>query len=138
MEASQKLEVLHFLNTKEVIARIEVLEAQYEAALFDDLSYRASNSSYLASGSSDCSEVKRILAELAPKAQGSNQTQRDAWLTNQRKHDSALKNAIQCQHDTFFATETNRINIEMSKSKLQTMRAVLALKTAQIEFLIER
>lgn len=134
---TEKLNILQRLDTKSLLAKLPELETSLEQALYDDLNWRSLNSSYLGSTSSDCSEVKAILATLLPQSEGNNAQEREAWLTRQRKENRDLSNAIAKQHDVSFLAESNHIKIDMAKKQLETMKAVLELKTAQLRFLTE-
>lgn len=136
-----KLKILRNLNTKELIESIHQYEDELEQALREHSSFKDLNRDYLTSGStSDCHEVKRILAELAaqgPNTEGKKPTtaERDAWLQRQRTENNELSAAINKQKSIAFLLETNDIDIEMAKRRLEGAKAVLALRTAQIRFL---
>jgi hypothetical protein len=91
--------------------------------------------------STDCQEVKRILAELAtqgpPAESGKKLTaaHREVWLQKQRTENDELAAAINKQKSISFLLENNEINIEMARRRLEGARALLALRTAQINFL---
>ena len=66
MEINDKVKILKSLDTKGLIARIQQYEDELEHALREQASFKDTNREYLTSGmSTDCQEVKRILAELA-------------------------------------------------------------------------
>lgn len=142
---NQKRAILKGFDTVGIADRIETAEIEYERALREDAAFRGQNIGYLAAYGSDCSEVEHILAELylscdLAGADGKKATidEKKAWLRIQRKKHPGLMKAIQIQNDITFQTENSRINIEMAKKRLDGLRAVLALKTAQIEYLAER
>jgi len=136
-----KLKILRNLDTKGLIEKIHQYEDELEAALREQASFKDLNREYLTSGSSsDCQEVKRILAELAaqgPDTEGKKLTaaEREAWLQRQRTENNELSAAINKQKSIAFLAENNEIKIEMAKQRLQNTRAILALKTAQLNFL---
>ena len=66
-----------------------------------------------------------------------NLTENDkkAWLEQQRKENDELSGAINRQKNTAFNADNNGITIEMAKKRLESAKAVLNLKTSQINFL---
>ena len=142
MEFSRKLQILKYVDTKSLCENIAKLEDELEQRIREDLSFRHSNMGYLASLGSDCNEVKQRLAQLAVAApetdsEGKKYTapQKEAWLILMRAKDSQLKKAIEIQKDIAFQVENNRVAIELKKKRLESMRVVVTLKTAQINFL---
>lgn len=150
-----KSEALKALGTKEIIDKITAREDELEKLLKSEAKLKADNAGYLASSGSDCQTVKGMLAELAPQApenivlqfnaDGSEAktkkatlADRDAWLIRQRKENLELAAAISKQADVAFQLESTRVDIEMAKKRYESLRAVLSLKTAQIEFLTEK
>jgi len=142
VEINDKVKILKSLDTKGLIARIQHYEDDLEHALREQASFKDINREYLTSGmSTDCQEVKRILAELAtqgPPAESGKRltaTARDAWLQKQRTANDELAAAINKQKSIAFLLENNEINIEMARRRLEGARALLALRTGQINFL---
>lgn len=136
-----KLKILRNLDTKGLIEKIQQYQNELERALNEQASFKDLNREYLTSGAtSDCHEVKRLLAELAaqgPPDQGKKLTaaEKEAWLQRQRTENDELSAAISKQKSIAFLTENNEIKIEMAKQRLQNSRALLALRTAQLNFL---
>ena len=143
METKQKLEILRKLDTKSLIDKIHQYEDELETAMRDDTSYKDLNYEYLASGTNDCQAIKIILAELLAQAPETNEegskkltvADKEAWLTRQRKENQELSGAINRQKNTAFSADNNQITIEMAKKRLESAKAVLNLKTSQINFL---
>ena len=142
MELNDKLKILKRLDTKELITKIQHYEDELEHALREQASFKDINREYLTSGmSTDCQEVKRILAELAtqgpPTEAGKKLTaaDREVWLHKQRTENDELAAAINKQKSISFLLENNEINIEMARRRLEGVRALLALRTGQINFL---
>lgn len=142
MELNDKLKILKRLDTKELITKIQHYEDELEHALREQASFKDINREYLTSGmSTDCQEVKRILAELAtqgpPAESGKKLTaaDREVWLQKQRTENDELAAAINKQKSISFLLENNEINIEMARRRLEGVRAFLALRTGQINFL---
>ncbi|MBU1173184.1 MAG: hypothetical protein KKD44_26770, partial [Proteobacteria bacterium] len=117
--------------------RLTELENTLEEAMKKEASLRNMNENvgFIASAGSDCAEVKRIEAELLVLAEGRNDTERKAWLTRQRKENQELAAAVQKQRATAFSVDSCRVDVEMAKKRLESVKVVLALKTAQINFL---
>ena len=143
METKQKLEILRKLDTNSLIDKIHQYEDELETAMRDDTSYKDLNYEYLASGTNDCQAIKIILAELLAQAPETNEegskkltvADKEAWLTRQRKENQELSGAINRQKNTAFSADNNQITIEMAKKRLESAKAVLNLKTSQINFL---
>lgn len=134
---NRKTAALKSLRVKELIEQMIVLEDELEKATREEITYRDLNSMYLASSGSDCSEVKSIIAQITGLAEGKNKEERDAWLVKARKNNDELKDAIERQRQVNFTHSNLIINIESKKRKLEGIRAVLYLRTAQIRFLTE-
>ena len=142
METEQKLKILRNMDTKGLMEKIRRYEDELQVALGEQASFKDQNREYLTSGaSSDCQEVKRILAELAAQGprleQGRKLTaaEREVWLQRQRSENDELSAAIDKQRSIAFLVESNEIKIEMAKRRLEGARAVLALRAAQLSFL---
>ena len=136
---NKKIRALKELNTKRLVDLLPELEEKLEAALREDASFRNLNAGYCSSGTSDCAEVKRLSAELAiqgkPSEKKSTVEETKNWLILQRTSNDALAQALARQNDVAFELENLRISIEMAKKRLENIHKVLALRTAQIEFL---
>lgn len=141
-ERRKKIAVLNGLDTKAIINQIIELESEYESALREESSFKDIHVGFISSGTNDCTAVKRILAELATKGPGGDkkptQAERDNWLVLQRTKNGELKDAIETQQRTAFDYENIKIKVEMLKQKLDNRRKILALRTAQVEFLSEK
>ena len=143
MDIIQKKEELRKLGTKDLIEKIEKLEDKLEGAMRDDASFRNLNAEYIATYNSDCRRVDEILADLSLKIpemipgteKKMTNPDREAWLKRQRKDNRDLSHAIDRQNSITFELDNNRITIESTKKRLESAKAVLALRTAQIEFL---
>lgn len=140
---NKKIEALNTLDTKKLINMLPDLEGKLEAALRQEASFRELNVGYLSSGTSDCAEVKRMMAELQIKApeqlDGKKTTaaEREAWLVLQRTDNQELVKALERQKCVAFELENIRIDIEMAKKRFENVHRVLGLRTAQIQFLTE-
>lgn len=142
MEIAQKIRILQSRDTKDLITKLKQYEDGLEKALNEQMTYTSQHHKFIASRGSDCQEVKRILAELsmqAPETDGNGKkftkTDKDSWLILQRKESKELSDAIVQQRQVAFILDDNQIKIEMAKKRLEGIKAVLALKTAQINFL---
>jgi len=139
----KKIEALHALDTKKLINMLPDLEDKLEAALRQEVSFRDLNVGFLSSGTSDCAEVKRKMAELqikTPEEIGGKKptaAEREAWLVLQRADNTELAKALERQKRVAFELENLRIDIEMAKKRLENIHRVLGLRTAQIQFLTE-
>lgn len=134
---NRKIQALKELDTLKLINMLPELQDKLEAVLREEASFRNLNIGFLASGDRDCAEAKRISAELTLTAISGTAKDKEAWLTKQRTENDELARAIARQHDVGFNLENMRIDIEMSKKKLENVHKILALRTAQIQFLTE-
>ncbi len=141
MNIEEKILVLKSRETKNLVENLRKAEDTLEAALRDAASFKDLNRGYLSS-TGDCQETKRILAELAAQVPVTNEagkkftlTDREVWLQKQRTENEELAGAINKQKGVAFTIENNEIGIEMSRRRLEGIRAVLALATQQLAFL---
>lgn len=137
-ERNRKIEALKGLDTQKLVNMLPEYEEKLEAALRSESSFRGLNVGYLSTGNADCAEVKRLMAELIPPpvdGKKATVTERDNWLVLQRTQNADLSAAIGRQNSISFELENSRITIEIAKKKLENVHRVLALKTAQIQFL---
>lgn len=136
---TQKISLLQSLDTARIVASMEAEQEKLKAQVDEYLHFQSEQSGYLASLGSDCSEVKRIIAELQmpvdPGAKAPTVAQRDAWIIQQRTQNQELAEAIQKQKMAFFTSENYRIEIENIRRKIDSYMAIIRLKTAQILFL---
>ena len=135
MDFAKKTSILQALNTAELIASLKTLEADLEKRLLEQMQFSTQQHDFLAGSGQVCTAVKKILAELVPVAEGKNQAEKDAWLTRQSQSNDALNNAITKQREAAFVLEDHRVRIEMVKRRHDSVRALIALRTAQINFL---
>jgi len=140
MEIEEKLKILKSLDTRSLIEKLHQAENELEKAMTAEADFKNSNHSYLGSG--DCQEVKRILSELSAQAPGTNAAgkkmtiaDKEAWLQKQRTENKELSDAIARQRQVAFLADDHQIKVEMARRRLEGIRSVLALKTAQINFL---
>lgn len=142
MKEAQKVRILNYLNTKGLVEQLKRYENELEKALTEQMTFTSTNHSYLATRGNDCQEVKRILAELTvatPNSDGSGKKltvpDKENWLIRQREENKELNDAITKQRQVAFLLDDHSVKIEILKKRLEGTRAVLALRTAQINFL---
>ena len=142
MDIMEKIEILRKLETKSLIAKLTEYEAELLEALTQQADFTAQNYDYVAGRGSDCSRVKEIVAELSFQAPEANEAgkkttvaEREAWLLGQRRANQDLADAIARQREVAFLQDDHQIKVDMAKKRLEGTRAVLGLKTAQINFL---
>lgn len=134
-ERTRRMNILKSMDTRAISEQLPMLEAKLQETLKAELAYRKDSQGYMASGSQDCAEVKRLLAELAVNAEGKTVAEREAWLTRQRAVNPQLAGAISRQNQVAFQLEDFRIQEEAIRVQMTNIRAILELKTAQIQFL---
>ena len=142
METEHKLKILRNLDTGSLIEKLHRYEDELEQALREDASFKDVNREYLTSGaSSDCQAVKRMLAELEARAPANTEgrkvtvAEKEAWLQRQRTENAGLSAAVNKQKSVAFLAENSEIKIEMARRRLEGVRAILALRTAQLNLL---
>ncbi len=140
MEILKKLAILKKLDTKGLTEKIQQYEDALEKAMITQAGFKNSNHGFLGIG--DCLEVKRILAELIVQAPEANEAgkkltvaDREAWLTKQRKENKELLDTITKQRQVAFLLDDHQIKVEMAKKRLEGVKAALAVRIAQINFL---
>ena len=140
MEIEEKIQILKSRETKSLVEKLHQAEDALEKQMIAEADFKNTNHGYLGSG--DCQEVKRILAELsaqAPEANGAGKKltipDKETWLAKQRTENKELSEAIQKQRQASFLLDDHEIRVEMTKKRLEGIRAVLALATQQIAFL---
>ncbi len=140
MKIDEKLKILKSLDTKNLIAKLGQYEDELQKEMTAEADFKTQNHGFLGSG--DCQEVKRILAELAAQTPETNEAgkrmtaaDKEAWLQKQRTESKELFEAIQKQRTVAFLIDDHEIKVEMARRRLAGATAVLALKTAQINFL---
>lgn len=142
MELEKKVKILKGMDTKNLIERLIKYEDELQKVMTAQADFKNQYLPFLAS-TGDCSEVKRILAELAIQAPETDENtgkkltvpDKENWLLRQREENKELNEAIAKQRQVAFLLDDHQIKVEMSKKRLEGLRGVLALKTAQINFL---
>ena len=141
MEIEEKVRILKSLDTKSLIEKLHKYEDELEIALREAASFKDLNRGYLSS-TGDCQETKKLLAELRAQTPVTNEASKkltladkEDWLQKQRTENQELAAAIAKQKDTTFLLENNEIKADIARRRLAGAVAVLALKTAQINFL---
>jgi len=144
MDHSQKEHYLSTLGTADLIVKINEQSNTLQNLLESDAQYRYDNSRYLAGYTDDCIEVKSIIATLlleppkGPEGKKATVNELETWVRTQRDTHPQLKEAITNQNKVTFQVETNRINIDMARKRFESLRGLMALRTAQIDFLVDR
>ncbi len=132
MNLKTKTDILRYLDTQSLLRSLLEIETTLEIALKQEAEFKQKNYGFLGN---ECAEVKRIEAELAVVAEGTNQEQRKAWLQRQRTENKELLAALSRHQNVIFELDNIHIKVEITKKRLEGLKAVLALKTAQLNFL---
>ena len=143
MDIKEKAVILQKLDTKDLVDKLHSYENSLQKALTERMTFISTNHGFIATRDNDCLEVKRLLAELAVKTPETNEetskkltvADKENWLMLQRKEDKELSEAIAKQRQVAFLLDGHQITIDMAKKRLEGIIAVIALKTAQINFL---
>ena len=139
MNILEKRDLIQALGTAKLIKDIHALEDELEALLKEEIETRSKNADHLAGRSDDSPAIKAIEAELmaaAPLENGKPMTVdlKKAWLIRQRSENEKLKEAVAAQKMAAFIAEDFEIKKEMTRKRLDNMKAILALRSAQIIF----
>ncbi len=142
MELEKKVGILKSLDTKSLVEQVHRHEDELETALREQASFKSLNYEYLACRDGDCQEVRRLLSDLILRVPEHNEAgkkltvaEKEAWLQRQRKENQELAAAIARQKEVAFLVDNHEIKVEIAKKRLDSTKAVLALKTAQINLL---
>ena len=142
MDTKQKLEILQKLDTKKLVERMNILQEGLFTSMLNHANLTLEETQNIGRAGGDSPRVKELLAMatfICPaEIEGTkltNDKMRDAWLTKQRNESKELNEAIQAQAQAQFQLDSSQATIEVTKEELRNIRAVLALKTAQINFL---
>jgi hypothetical protein len=134
----EKRLLLLTFKTKEILVKLEQVETDLETALQEEGKLKTQYQDYVCGRSDDCKAVKDLEAKIAmevPEKEGDKKLTADAkkaWQERQRTENKELAAAIDKQKMAAFVLEDAKIKIDMARTKLQNMRSVLELKTAQI------
>ena len=141
LSIEQKTVYLQQLGTAELIRSINSAQAEFEKALTEEAEKRLEYSQHLTGRSTTSPAVKQIETELmiqapAKNAEGKKSTAADkeAWLQEQREANPALKEAIEKEKMAGRVLSDLAVILEIAKSRLSNLKAILALRTAQITF----
>lgn len=142
MDFEEKVKILKSLDTRSLIAQLTEYEDELVGALTNQAEFIYHNYHYISSRGNDCAYVQEKVAGLLFQAPETNEAgkkttlaQKDAWLVGQRKANIELAAAIANQQEVAFLQDNHQILVDMAKKRLEGTKAVLALKTAQINFL---
>jgi hypothetical protein len=151
MDFEERVGYLNDLNTAKLVTDIHTAEDTLEKLMQEDASYRNLNARYLAAYNDDCTAVKELDAQLMMSAQdqgsevyttlermtGKKPTAAlmENWLVTARKTNEELKSLVDLQYKVAFQCETYKMKIDMAKRRLETLKGVMGLRTAQILFL---
>jgi hypothetical protein len=141
VEIQEKIDLLNRMQLGKLVKDIQDSENHLEILLLEDTQYRNKNVPYLASYGEDCAEVKALLANLAlepplgPDGKKATAPMIEAWLRQQRSVNLKLAEAMKKQNEVTFKVENSRITADMTKKRLESLKGVLSLRTAEIEFL---
>jgi len=148
MELEQKLQILKGLGTKELIGKLIEYENQLDKEMREEASFKNLNYGYLASGTSDCSEIKQILAELLAQVPETTEAEKPltkaekgAWLKEQQKQDPEFTGKIDNAPATTTVTKTLTENdkkawLERQRTENQELSAAINRQT-EVAFLLD-
>lgn len=137
----KRLEILKKLDTKPLLDRVKQLEDQLLDSLTEQTQMYYGEYEYTINRGGDCVRVKELEAELLLKVPDNVDDKKltvaakAAWLVSQRNLNPALKAAIEKQLAVNFQLENVEIRVRIIREQLLSTRAILALRTAQIQFL---
>jgi hypothetical protein len=140
MDILEKRDFIQALGTAQLIKDIHTLEAELETLLKQELEFRSKSADHLAGKSDDTPAIKALEAELsasAPLAASGKEMTVDAkkaWLLRQRTENPNLKAAVTKQREATFVQDDLEIKKEMTRKRLDNLKAILSLRCAQINF----
>jgi hypothetical protein len=140
MDILEKRDFIQALGTAQLIKDIHALEVELETLLKQELEFRSKSADHLAGKSDDTPAIKALEVELsaaAPLATSGKEMTIDAkkaWLLRQRTENESLKAAVTAQRMADFANGDYEIKKEMTRKRLDNLKAVLKLRCAQIIF----
>ncbi len=143
MTIIEKTELIQALGTSQLIKDIKQAEADLQKFMEEELHFRSENSKFLpGKASSDCDAVKEIEAELMLQGppidpdlkKAPTVDAKKAWVEKQRTENKSLVDAINKQKMAEFTAGDYTIKIDLARQKLNDLRGILGLRTAQITF----
>jgi len=142
MNIKKRLIMLQKLDTKKLAERLDVLQDSLFTSLLNRANLSLEESRNIGRAGGDSPRVKELLAMATfvcpAEIDGqkvTNDKMQEAWLTKQRKESKELNEAGQAQAQAQFQLDSSQATIDATKEELRNIRVVLALKTAQINFL---
>jgi len=143
MTVIEKTQLMQGLGTSQLVKDIHTAEAELTDLQNQELQFRSSNGDYLpGKASSDCDAVKRMEAQLTIQAPVDPESKKamtvdakKAWIERQHTENKELAALIQKQKMAEFTAGDFAIKIDSARTRLNDLRAVLGLRTAQITFL---
>ncbi len=139
IQTQTKIKIVNSQRTATLIEQLSQLEVEYQKALMEQTEHKNANATFLSSIGSDCQAVKEFMAGLNPPSEvdGKKTTvaDREAWLLKQRKENKDLFSLIERQKTAAFIIESDKNQIAITENKMSNVRAILALRTAQLSFL---
>jgi len=140
MDVFGKKDFIKALGTAELIKSIHEKEDELQKLLGERIKFRSESSDYLTGKSPDCKAIKQIEAELSMSAPAGEDgkkmgvDEKKIWLATQGKTNPALVEAIKKQKMADFVADDLDVRIDMTQTRLGNLKAILALRTAQITF----
>jgi len=137
-----KIKIINSQKTVTLVERLDQLESEYEKAVRNATDNKNANTTFIANMGSDSQAVKEFMAglqcpELNESGKKTTVAEREAWLMKQRKDNPELLVLIERQKSAAFILEADRNQIDIMSHRIANVRAVLALRTAQLNFLSE-
>lgn len=137
-----RLEILRRMDLKALVGRLEKVRDEALKASMDLLGFESDNRGHLHRGVGDSEAVKEREAVLlleAPTVQETGrpttQVQKEAWLVGQRRSDELLAATLKKQADVSYERAHLAAVLEDTIREHGDIRALLALRTAQLNFL---
>jgi hypothetical protein len=136
MNILEKRDLIQSLNTAQLVKDIHQGEADLQKIMEEDLHFRSSQQENIPGRADDTAAIKKIEAELFMQVPAEIKTvdAKKAWLLQQREVNPDLKKAIQNQRMAEFTASDFEIKKEMTRKKLDNLKAILSLRCAQIMF----
>lgn len=135
----QKQQILQQLDTKKLITSVQEKIQELYNHQKAELVFVSENRDYLAGRGDLCREAKMREAELRSEAASDlKAVQIDAWLLIQRREDPEFKRILNKQTEVEFQLDQMKVKGEHLRRQITSMDGLIALRTAQINFLASK
>jgi len=141
MSLEEKFAIMESFQTAKLVADLEESEKKFTEIIDEQRKFLLESSRFLSGRTDDCTAVKQFMSELSFKAparssdsKSMNETEKKAWLETQRKENKELAELINKQKMAEFRNADLESQLTVTKVRIERLKGVLGLRTAQIYF----